>query len=73
MGKKITRKEFEERVRIVSEDTIDVSEFDFQKTQSRVCVSVKCADISGKLKHILYYKDIDVVSAIINEIASVGE
>lgn len=43
MGKKITRKEFEERVRIASDDTIDVSEFDFQKTQSRgTCICKVC-------------------------------
>lgn len=72
MGKKITRKEFEERVRIASDDTIDVSEFDFQKNRVGVYVSVKYVDISGKQKHILYYKGIDVVSAIINEIVGVG-
>lgn len=41
MGKKITRDEFEQRVKEVSNDTIDVSEFDFKGTQSNGLLKCK--------------------------------
>lgn len=44
MGKKLTKEEFETRVKNISNDTIDVSEFDFQGTQ---CVGVCKCKICG--------------------------
>lgn len=46
MGKKLTKEEFEERVKIKSNDTIDVSEFNFINTQKEgKCVCKICGNV----------------------------
>lgn len=46
MGKRLTKEEFVERVKLISNDTIDVSEFEFQGTQHKgICKCKICGYI----------------------------